>query len=299
MYRASVAAELRIMPVGGLGEVGRNMTVLDWGAERVVVDCGVGFPATSGARRRRRAAAARRPAARHAPDRGRGAHPRARRPHRGARAPDPHRRADRPDHRPAVHDRAGAREAGRGRAAAAARDVATPGVAITTGRVRVRVRPRGPLDSRRRRRRHHDADRRGRDDRRLQARRHAGEPDAGAATAAASARSVAPACWRCWATRRTPTSPVAPARRTPRSTRCTTSSPRPPGRVIVTSFASNIDRIDHAIRAADATSRRVTFIGRSVRRNMAIAERLGEISPPSRDTAGPRELERCSRADRW
>ena len=70
--------------------------------------------------------------------------------------------------------------------------------------------------------------------------------------------------------------------------------------MIVTSFASNIDRIDHAIRAADATNRRVTFIGRSVRRNMAIAERLGEISPPSRDTAGPRELaSSCSRAGRW
>ncbi len=36
-----------MMPVGGLGEVGRNMTVLDWGDERVVVDCGVGFPSTS------------------------------------------------------------------------------------------------------------------------------------------------------------------------------------------------------------------------------------------------------------
>jgi ribonuclease J len=63
------------------------------------------------------------------------------------------------------------------------------------------------------------------------------------------------------------------------------------GRVIVTSFASNIDRIDHALRAADATGRRVTFIGRSVRRNMSIAERLGEITPPRADTVGPRELE--------
>ena len=61
--------------------------------------------------------------------------------------------------------------------------------------------------------------------------------------------------------------------------------------MIVTSFASNIDRIDHALRAADATGRRVTFIGRSVRRNMSIAERLGEITPPRGDTVGPRELE--------
>src|SRR5262249_2360103 len=59
------------------------------------------------------------------------------------------------------------------------------------------------------------------------------------------------------------------------------------GRVIVTSFASNIDRIDHALRAADATGRRVTFIGRSVRRNISIAERLGGVVPPRRDTLRP------------
>src|SRR4051794_41954820 len=47
VYRARVTSEVRIMPVGGLGEVGRNLTVLDWGRERVVVDCGVGFPSTA------------------------------------------------------------------------------------------------------------------------------------------------------------------------------------------------------------------------------------------------------------
>ncbi len=64
-----------------------------------------------------------------------------------------------------------------------------------------------------------------------------------------------------------------------------------PGRVVVTSFASNIDRIDHAIRAADATGRQVTYIGRSVRRNIGIAERLGELTPPGREPGGPRGVE--------
>jgi ribonuclease J len=35
---------LRIIPLGGLGEVGKNMTVFEYGDERIVVDCGVAFP---------------------------------------------------------------------------------------------------------------------------------------------------------------------------------------------------------------------------------------------------------------
>jgi ribonuclease J len=64
-----------------------------------------------------------------------------------------------------------------------------------------------------------------------------------------------------------------------------------PGRIIVTSFASNLDRVDHAIRAADATSRSVAFVGRSMVRNVGIAERLGELRPPGRDPVPARELE--------
>ncbi len=64
-----------------------------------------------------------------------------------------------------------------------------------------------------------------------------------------------------------------------------------PGRVVVTSFASHIDRVDHAVRAADAAGRRVTFLGRSMRRNTEIAERLGELAPPRLDTLPPRDLD--------
>ncbi|MCG2798636.1 MAG: RNase J family beta-CASP ribonuclease, partial [Cellulomonas sp.] len=35
---------LRITPMGGLGEIGRNMTVFEFGGRLLVVDCGVLFP---------------------------------------------------------------------------------------------------------------------------------------------------------------------------------------------------------------------------------------------------------------
>lgn len=38
---------LRIVPLGGLGEVGRNMNVLEFDGKLLVVDCGVLFPEES------------------------------------------------------------------------------------------------------------------------------------------------------------------------------------------------------------------------------------------------------------
>ena len=35
---------LRVTPLGGLGEVGRNMTVFEYGGKLLIVDCGVLFP---------------------------------------------------------------------------------------------------------------------------------------------------------------------------------------------------------------------------------------------------------------
>jgi ribonuclease J len=35
---------LRVLPLGGLGEVGRNMTVLEHRGRLLIVDCGVLFP---------------------------------------------------------------------------------------------------------------------------------------------------------------------------------------------------------------------------------------------------------------
>lgn len=36
--------KLRIIPLGGLNEIGKNMTVLEYGDDMIVVDCGLGFP---------------------------------------------------------------------------------------------------------------------------------------------------------------------------------------------------------------------------------------------------------------
>jgi ribonuclease J len=36
--------KLRIIPLGGLGEIGKNMTVLEYGRDMLIVDCGVMFP---------------------------------------------------------------------------------------------------------------------------------------------------------------------------------------------------------------------------------------------------------------
>ena len=38
--------KLRIIPLGGLGEIGKNMTVYEFGKDIIVVDCGMGFPDT-------------------------------------------------------------------------------------------------------------------------------------------------------------------------------------------------------------------------------------------------------------
>ena len=36
--------KLRVMSLGGLGEIGKNMTVLEYGDDIIVIDCGMGFP---------------------------------------------------------------------------------------------------------------------------------------------------------------------------------------------------------------------------------------------------------------
>ena len=39
-----MAQKLKIIPLGGLDEIGKNMTALQYGKDMIVVDCGVGFP---------------------------------------------------------------------------------------------------------------------------------------------------------------------------------------------------------------------------------------------------------------
>ena len=39
-----LAEKLKIIPLGGLDEIGKNITVLEYGRDMIVIDCGVGFP---------------------------------------------------------------------------------------------------------------------------------------------------------------------------------------------------------------------------------------------------------------
>ncbi|MCV7218958.1 ribonuclease J [Mycobacterium crocinum] len=54
-------------------------------------------------------------------------------------------------------------------------------------------------------------------------------------------------------------------------------------RVIVACFASNVDRVQQIVDAAIALGRRVSFVGRSMLRNMAIARELGFLHVDDRD----------------
>jgi ribonuclease J len=63
------------------------------------------------------------------------------------------------------------------------------------------------------------------------------------------------------------------------------------GRVIVTSFASNIHRVQQVIDAAEALGRKVALVGRSMRKNVAIGGALGHIDVPEGLLIQPREIE--------
>ena len=39
-----MAEKLKIISLGGLNEIGKNLTVYEYGNDIVVVDCGMGFP---------------------------------------------------------------------------------------------------------------------------------------------------------------------------------------------------------------------------------------------------------------
>lgn len=63
------------------------------------------------------------------------------------------------------------------------------------------------------------------------------------------------------------------------------------GRIIVTSFASNIHRVQQVIDAAVKLDRRVALVGRSMRKNFNIASNLGMANAPSGLFIQPREIE--------
>ncbi len=64
------------------------------------------------------------------------------------------------------------------------------------------------------------------------------------------------------------------------------------GRIILTSFASNIHRVQQAIDAADVLGRRVALLGRSMVKNVGIGRELGHIKVPKGLLVEGRELNR-------
>ena len=63
------------------------------------------------------------------------------------------------------------------------------------------------------------------------------------------------------------------------------------GRIIVTSFASNIHRVQQVIDAAAALDRKVALVGRSMRKNVNIGRSLGHIDLPGGILIQPQEVE--------
>jgi ribonuclease J len=63
------------------------------------------------------------------------------------------------------------------------------------------------------------------------------------------------------------------------------------GRIVVTSFASNIHRVQQAIDAAAALDRKIALVGRSMRKNFNIASSLGIADAPSGIFIQPKEIE--------
>jgi ribonuclease J len=62
------------------------------------------------------------------------------------------------------------------------------------------------------------------------------------------------------------------------------------GRIVVTSFASNIHRVQQVVDAAAALDRKVALVGRSMRKNVGIGRTLGHIEVPNGLLVGPREI---------
>jgi ribonuclease J len=66
---------------------------------------------------------------------------------------------------------------------------------------------------------------------------------------------------------------------------------RASGRIVVTSFASNIHRVQQVVDAAAALDRKVSLVGRSMRKNVGIGRSLGHIELPEGILIQPAEVE--------
>jgi len=69
------------------------------------------------------------------------------------------------------------------------------------------------------------------------------------------------------------------------------------GRILVASFASNVHRMQQAIDVAVEVGRKVCVVGRSMRKNVNIARNLGYIDVPDEVLIRPNELDEYERGD--
>ena len=67
--------------------------------------------------------------------------------------------------------------------------------------------------------------------------------------------------------------------------------PQRTGRVLITSFASNIHRMQQAIDVAAEVGRKVAVVGRSMRKNLNIARNLGYVQAPDDMLVRPVDLD--------
>jgi ribonuclease J len=63
------------------------------------------------------------------------------------------------------------------------------------------------------------------------------------------------------------------------------------GRIVVTAFASNIHRVQQVVDAAETLGRKVALVGRSMRKNVNIGRQLGHIEIPDGMLVGAPEVE--------
>lgn len=71
-----------------------------------------------------------------------------------------------------------------------------------------------------------------------------------------------------------------------------------PGTVVVASFASHVHRVQQVVNAAAYTGRKVSFVGRSMERNMRIAEERGYLHVPDNTVVDLKTLNQLPRAQR-
>jgi ribonuclease J len=69
------------------------------------------------------------------------------------------------------------------------------------------------------------------------------------------------------------------------------------GRILITSFASNVHRVQQAIDVAVETGRKVCLVGRSLRKNVNIARNLGYVDVPDDLLVKPTELAELAPAE--